>query len=232
MKRHHRSKKYKEQALLYNLEPKSPLVEAYRNMRANLNFLSPDRKLTKISFTSTDIGDGKTMTLCNLAIIMARNEQQVLIIDADLRRPKIHKYLNLTNHQGLTDVLTDRVSLEEAIREGAQECLKILPSGTLPPNPAELLASRKMSELLDKAGEEAEIVLIDSPIITISDAAILGNKADGVIFVVQSHESKEEQVREAQERLERANANILGTVLNLHPISKDGKYYNYYYPEY
>ena len=215
--------------LIFNISSYSPIVEAYRNLRSNLNFLSPDKDLKSISFTSCEPGDGKTLTTINLAISMANNNQKVILIDGDLRRPKLHSILNLTSFDGLSDVLSGDCRLDEAIRKHEVDNLLVIPAGSIPPNPSELISSKKMRDLIEKAKDKADIVLIDSPPISLSDSAILGNIVDGSILVVQSHYTKENQVREAIDRLTKANSKILGTVLNFHPIKKLDGYYGDYY---
>ncbi len=222
-------KNVNKQELIYNLNPHSPVVEAYRNLRTNLNFLSPDKKLNSISFTSSEPGDGKSLTITNLAISMANNGQKVILIDGDLRRPKIHTQLNVTSFDGVSDILSGKITFDEALRDNEVENLYIIPSGSIPPNPSELIASKKMSELIEKATQNADIVLIDAPPVAISDSAIIGNKVDGTIIVVNSHKTKEEQIKESKERLKKANINILGTILNFHPSKNSSGYYGGYY---
>ncbi|MBF8436575.1 CpsD/CapB family tyrosine-protein kinase [Halanaerobiaceae bacterium Z-7014] len=224
-------KNVNKQELIYNLNPHSPIVEAYRNLRTNLNYLSPDKELKKISFTSSEPGDGKSLTITNLAISMANNGQKVILIDGDLRRPKVHTQLNVTSFDGVSDILSGKISFDEALRDNEVDNLYVIPSGAIPPNPSELISSQKMSELLDKAAEKADIVLVDAPPVGISDSAIIGNKVDGTIIVVHSHKTKEEQIKDAKMRLKKSNSNILGTVLNMHPIEENNKYYGGYYTQ-
>ncbi|MGM0421035.1 MAG: CpsD/CapB family tyrosine-protein kinase [Bacillota bacterium] len=215
-------------ALLYNLDAKSPIVEAYRNLRTNLNYISPDYELKTIAFSSVEPGDGKSLSITNLAISMANNGQKVILIDSDMRRPKIHRMLNLTSFDGLSNILSGEITLEDALKSNEVKNLSVITSGTIPPNPSELISSEKMSQLLKEAGQLADVVLVDSPPVAISDAAILGNKVDGFLMVVNSHNTKERQIVEAIERLEKSNTNIIGSILNFHPYKKYDYYGEYY----
>jgi capsular exopolysaccharide synthesis family protein len=210
--------------------PKSPVSEAYRAMRTNISFLSPDKALKSIVVTSSGAGEGKSLTLANFAITLVQNEQNVIIIDADLRKPMQHRFFNKTNFEGLSNILTDEIGFEDGLRKTDIDGLRIISSGVIPPNPAELLASKRMSDVIEKACKEADLVLIDAPpAIAVTDAAILANKTDGVILVIASHETHADALLKAKENLDNAHANILGTVLNKYPIHHRSNYYSYYY---
>ncbi len=216
--------------------PRSPVAEAYRSLRTNLNFISPDKPLKSIIITSCEAGAGKSMTTANLAVSMANNGQKVILIDADMRKPMVHRFFELANYEGLSNVLTGEIDFEEGIKETDVEGLQLLTSGILPPNPAELLGSRKMEAIIKKAAELADIVLIDTPpVVLVTDPVILGNKVDGVIIVVDSHNTQNEMLVKAKEQLDRTQANILGAVLNRYPAQKGSSYYykySYYYNSY
>jgi len=210
--------------------PKSPVTEAYRSIRTNLNFMSPDKPLKTLIVTSSAAAEGKSLTLVNLALSIAQNGKQVIIIDADLRKPMQHKFFEMTNFNGLSSILTGEISFDEALRETSVEGVSLISTGVIPPNPAELLASRKMEEILKRAHEEADMVLIDTPpVIAVTDASILANKVDGVILVVASHQTHDQILVKSQEILERAKANIIGVVLNKYPVHQENHYYHYYY---
>jgi capsular exopolysaccharide synthesis family protein len=163
---------------------------------------------------------------------MAQAGARVIVLDCDLRRAEQHHLFGLTNGKGLTHVLVGGAEINEVIRETRVPNLKVVTSGPLPPNPAELLGSVKTKELLEKLAEEADIVLIDSPpMLVVADAAILSSIVDGVILVIKSAKTKIEEVKQAKERLEKANARIIGTVLNA-VRSSHGSYYYYDYYEY
>lgn len=211
--------------------PKSPAAEAYRDLRTNISYLSPDEPLTRIAVTSSGPREGKSLTVANLAISMAQNNQQVIIIDADLRKPMQHKFYDLPNFEGLSSILTGELDFEAGLKETGIDNLQLISTGHVPPNPAELLGSDKMSEVIKQAEAEADLVLVDTPpAIAVTDAAVLANKLDGILLVVASHETEQEMLARAKEKLEKAQANIIGTVLNKHPVNSDG--YGYYYSYY
>ncbi len=210
--------------------PKSPVTEAYRSIRSNLNFMSPDKPLKTLVITSSGVAEGKSLTLVNLALSIAQNDKKVIIIDADLRKPMQHKFFEMTNFNGLSSILTGEIDFEEALRKTNVEGVSLITTGVIPPNPAELLASRKMEEVIKRAREEADMVLIDTPpVIAVTDASILANKVDGVILVVASHQTPDQILVKSHEILEKSQANILGVVLNKYPVQKDNQYYHYYY---
>lgn len=210
--------------------PKSPVTEAYRSIRTNLNFMSPDKPLKTLIVTSSAAAEGKSLTLVNLALSIAQNGKKVIIIDADLRKPMQHKFFEMTNFNGLSSILTGEIGFEEALRETSVEGVSLISTGVIPPNPAELLASRKMEEILKRAQEKADMVLIDTPpVIAVTDASILASKVDGVILVVASHQTHDQILVKSREILERAQANIVGVVLNKYPVHHENQYYHYYY---
>lgn len=222
--------KSRKDELIAKSNPKSPAAEAYRTIRTNLNFISPDKPLKSLIITSSAAAEGKSLTLVNLAVSMAQNGKKVVIIDADLRKPMQHKFFEMTNFSGLSGILTGEISLEEGMRETGVENIKIISTGIVPPNPAELLASNKMEELVDQVEENADYVLLDTPpVIAVTDATILSNIVDGVLMVVASHQTEEQILSKARETLQKAHANIVGVVLNKYPAHNDSNYYQYYY---
>ena len=215
--------------LIVEHSPKSPVSEAYRNLRTNLSFLRPDNPLTKIAVTSSGPKEGKSLTVANLAISMAHNEQEVLIIDADLRKPMQHKFYELPNYEGLSNILTGELKFREAVQASGIEGLNVISTGVIPPNPSELLSSQRMEEVIAKAEEEFDFVIIDTPpIIAVTDAAILGKKLDGVLLVVASHQTKRVMLEKSTDKLRKANIDLIGTVLNKHPVQEYDAYYYYY----
>ena len=168
--------------------PKSPASEAYRFIRTNISFLSPDNPLTKIAITSSGPSEGKSLTIANLAISMAQNGKKVIIIDADMRKPMQHKFYDLPNFEGLSNILTNEIDFEDGLRETGIDGLQLITTGTIPPNPAELLNSKRMEEIIKRADKEADMVFIDTPpVIAVTDAAVLSNKVDGVILLSLIH---------------------------------------------
>lgn len=222
--------KTRNNELIVKHNPKSPASEAYRSIRTNISFLSPDNPLTKIAITSSGPSEGKSLTIANLAISMAQNGKNVIIIDADMRKPMQHKFYDLPNFEGLSNILTGEIDFEDGLRETGIDGLQVITTGTIPPNPAELLNSKRMEEIIKRADKEADMVFIDTPpVIAVTDAAVLSNKVDGVILIVASHQTEESMIVRAKEQLDKVNANIIGTIITKYPVNSRGGYYDYYY---
>ncbi|MFT4147607.1 MAG: polysaccharide biosynthesis tyrosine autokinase [Micrococcaceae bacterium] len=214
-------------------------LEAFRNIRTNLRFANIDRKLTAVAVTSPEPQDGKSTVISNLALAIAASGQRVVIIDADLRRPTIDKKFDITGtHIGLTELLTDQVDLQDALINLPEDPnVFVLPAGTIPPNPTELLQSHAMENLIETLRAENCIILIDTPpLLAVSDSAAVSHFVDGTIVVVSANESKIEDIKESLGMLSQVNARILGIVLNKVPVTGiDSQYYgyssknNYYY---
>jgi protein-tyrosine kinase len=220
--------------LITHTDPKSPVSEAYRVLRTNIQYSSVDNPLKSIVITSTGPMEGKTTTVANLAITFAQAGSRVLLIDTDLRKPKVHKVFMLSNESGLTNLLTAKNGSESLIRHHKEKNLHILTSGTIPPNPSELLNSNAMRNFIAKVKEEYDMVLLDSPPVgSVTDASIISTYVDGTILVVKSGKVEVDAVKKARETLERVNANIIGVVLNnLDKKALGNKYYySYYYSE-
>jgi succinoglycan biosynthesis transport protein ExoP len=220
--------------LITLLNPKSPAAEAYRAMRTNIHYCGIDKELKTIVVTSPGPSDGKTTTSCNLAISFAQNGKKVLLIDADLRKAKVHKYFDLPNHVGLTNCLVDNVDPSDAImlRKDIPNLHFIL-AGHVPPNPAELLGSNKMKELLEKLQGSFDVIVIDTPpVMNVTDSTILAGMADGIILVVSAGETNIEIAREALKTISEVGTKILGTALVKIDAQSVGSYYRYYSYEY
>jgi capsular exopolysaccharide synthesis family protein len=198
--------------------PYAPRAEAFRKIRTGLQFVDVDREHKIVVVTSSVAGEGKTTTACNLAITMAQSGKRVLLIDADLRRPRAARYLGLPTGVGLTSVLVGTASLDEAVQIWGDDLMSVLASGPLPPNPSEMLGSRHMRELLARLRDEYDLVLIDvPPVLPVTDAATTAAACDGVIVVVRHGKTRREQVAGTVAALRTVDANLLGTVLNLAP---------------
>lgn len=208
-------------------EPKSIISESFRILRTNLQYSSLDKKHKVIVITSSNPGEGKTTIASNLALTLAEEEKKVILIDCDLRRPYIHRIFKISNANGLSQVLLGAKNLDTASTK-YKENLSILTSGYIPPNPAEMLASEKMSKLLYKLREEFDYIILDTPpVLLVTDSQILSTKADGTILVVRSEKTKKVEVKDSIGLLKKVNANIIGTVLNCINGSKN-KQRNYY----
>jgi succinoglycan biosynthesis transport protein ExoP len=211
--------------------PRSIIAEAYRILRTNIQFSAIDKPLKSIVVSSPNPIEGKSVTIANLAVVMAQAGARVVIVDSDLRRPVMHKIFNLPNTEGLTNVLLqDRPLVDGYLQSTEVENLQVLTTGPLPPNPSELLSSQKMTDLIGNLKEEADVVLLDSPpSLPVTDAAVLSSKTDGTILVTDAGTTRRGAARRAKEDLMRVGANILGVVLNKFSVRGASSYYYYYY---
>src|SRR5215211_8808762 len=213
------------------LDPTSVASEAYRTLRTNMLYAFVDNPPKVIVLTSPGPGEGKSTTCANLGVVLAQAAKNVLIIDCDLRKPVMHRFFGLRNLSGIVDVLVGERSLQE-VYQSKMEGLTILPVGSKPPNPSELLGARRFSELLASLREEFDYVLIDaSPVGLVSDPAILATQGDGVLLVSDAQNTRKGSVRQAMRSLEAVGANVLGTVMNNVETSEAG-YYHYRYRGY
>ncbi len=217
--------------LITHFAPKSPISEAYRTFRTNIQYTKLDRELKALLVTSPGPGEGKSTSVANLAITMAQMGSKVLLIDSDLRRPILHSIFNIDRRVGLSNVLVGRATIEEAAQTTEIENLFVMPCGTLPPNPSELLGSSAMKTTLDAMKEKFDIVLFDSPpIIAVTDAAVLSSQLDGVILVIKSGQTDREAAFRAHTLLKNVKTRVLGALLNgVHIESMYGSYYYYYH---
>jgi non-specific protein-tyrosine kinase len=209
--------------------PRSPISEAYRTLRTNLQFVGLDRPLQTLLITSAGPEEGKSTVLANLAIAIAQAEKKVILVDCDLRRPSLHKLFGLMQGEGLTTMVLDhQVMSNPPLRETAVPGLRLLASGPLPPSPSDLLGSRRMDSVLTALKERADMVLLDAPpVLAASDAPILATKADGVVLVVSAGRTRRDSVQVAKATLERVNANLVGAVLTNMPLDADLQRYYY-----
>ncbi|MCR2045174.1 CpsD/CapB family tyrosine-protein kinase [Anaerosalibacter massiliensis] len=223
----------KREKIITHGNPKSPVSEAFRTLRTNIQFSSIDKTLSSIVVTSSGPSEGKSTVSTNIAVTMAQSEKEVLLVDCDLRKPKIHTFFNIHNGQGLTNILAEGVSLREVAYEPEiEKNLHVLTAGPIPPNPAELLGSRRMKEFLKEVETKYHMIILDSPPVgMVTDSAILSTIADGTILVCAVGQADVDASKAAKSLLEKVNANILGVVLNKVPV-KQGGYYNYNYYNY
>jgi len=211
--------------LLTHTNPKSPVAEAFRTLRTNLYFSDLKKSLKKIMVTSAGPSEGKSTILANLAVTVAQTGQKVLLIDADLRKPVMHKIFDLSNSKGLTNLLVEELEPGQVIHRSKIENLDILTSGPIPPNPSELLGSERMEKFLNGINSY-DIIFIDSPpAVAVTDAVVLSSKMDGVLLVIDCKQVRREMAISAKEQLLKANARILGAVLNR--VEYKGEDYRY-----
>jgi polysaccharide biosynthesis transport protein len=222
-----RSEIYRLAALLY---PRSAAAEAYRTLRTNLEFASVDGPIRTLLVTSSVPGEGKTITAANLAVVFAQAGRRVLLVDADLRKPGVHLVFDLPNERGLSSMLrSDELSPDAIAQTTEQANLRILTTGPLPPNPAELMGSQRMRTVLDRLKTGEDLVIFDSPPLqAVTDSAILSSFLDGTLFVIDTKHSRRRTVRLGREALAKAGANVLGAVLNRIPARADSDYAGYY----
>jgi capsular exopolysaccharide synthesis family protein len=221
------------QPMLTDVKGFSPRGEAFRMLRTNLQYLDLDNPPKSLVITSAIAGEGKTSTSTNLAVALAQAGRRVLLIDGDLRRPRVAALLGLESSVGLTTVLVGRTKLEESIQRHQASGVYFLAGGPTPPNPTEVLQSQATHDLLAKLRAAYDAVIIDAPpLLPVADAAILGTSADGAILVTRHGKTHREELEAATQRLEKVGARLFGTVVNMIPKRSGGSYSYYYYYEY
>jgi non-specific protein-tyrosine kinase len=212
--------------------PRSPVTEAFRTLRTNIQFASVEKPIQTILITSPTPGEGKTLVAANLAVVMAQGGKRVILADFDLRKPHIHTLMDRSNRLGLSDLfIRDPLTLDGVLRSWQDMPLLIITSGGLPPNPAELLSSGKLKQILEGLKSQADVIILDTPpVIAVTDSVILAAQSDAVILVVEPKRTRIGIARQALEQLKRANARVIGLVFN-DVILGGSSYYasDYYY---
>jgi succinoglycan biosynthesis transport protein ExoP len=225
-------KKRKEAHLVTAEEPRSAPSEAYRTLRTSLLFNASQNGVGKVLITSSQDEEGKTTTVANLGMVLAQAGKRVVLVDADLRKPRLHRFFGVENRVGLTNVLAQEVEPPEAVVQSGVPNLVLLPCGPIPGNPAELLSSDAMGAMLQHLGKIADFVVVDSaPVLAAADASILATYADAVLLVADADRSTRGSVAQARVQLDQVNANVVGAVLNNFDLSK-ARAYPYYYQYY
>jgi len=217
-----------EGGLVTLTDPRSSVAEAFRTLRTNLEFFSLDNPVRTLVVTSAGPGEGKSTTLANLAITTAQTEKKVYLVDCDLRRPVLHQLFGMSNEIGLTNMIRDdALRSNPPLQETQVPGLWLLPSGPLPPNPSELLGSKRMEEIISRLKDEADLVLFDTPpSMLVTDAAVLASKVDGVLLVFSAGHTKRDHAQKAKALMEKVNARLVGVVLN--NIRADSNLRGYY----
>lgn len=215
-------------ALITLTDPRSPVSEAYRSLRTNLEFASLTGPLQSLVITSPGPDEGKSTTLANLAVTMAQTGKTVIVVDADLRRPRLHELFGLGQEPGLTSMFMDpALQAAPPLQTTEVEGLWLLASGPKPPNPAELLGSAQMGEVIQALTARADIVLFDAPpVVAVTDAAVLAARVDGVLLVIQAGKTKRDQAAQAKTLLDQVHARLVGTALT--NVRLDPKLQGYY----
>ena len=222
-----KDKEEKRAGIIVADNPKSVVAEQFRTIRTNIQFSVIDNELDTLSVTSATAESGKTTLSLNLAASFASEGTKVLLVSTDMRKPTLHKVFKVPNTQGMTNLLTNReFTLEDVVQSSYVPNLDYVTSGPVPPNPAELLNSRRMDDLIREMKNQYELVIFDTPpLLAVTDPQIMASKVDGTIVVVPQGEVKKNELEDAAELLEKVNANVLGTVMNKVTADSDSYYY-------
>jgi capsular exopolysaccharide synthesis family protein len=216
--------------LIVHNRPKSPISEAYRSLRTNVQFANLDNNMKTILVTSATPGEGKTSTLINLAVAMAQNDEKVMVIDCDMRKPRIHKTLEISNNLGLAEFLMSGDEISKFIHTIDALNIDVMTSGKIPSNPSELLHSNVMKETVEALRGKYDYVFFDSPpVVPVTDAVVMSSYIEGAILVVEAGGVDIDLVKKAKELLVSSGIEILGVVLNKIPMDDSKAYQSYYY---
>lgn len=208
-------------------DPQSPISEAYRTLRTNLSFYSLDKPLQTLVVTSPAGGADKGEAVANLAVTMAQSGRKTLLIDCDLRRPVLHEFFGLNNDDGLTNMILNDAE-KPPLQPTSVDNLSLLASGAKPPNPADMLGSKKVDQLIASMTEQFDFVLFNAPpVVAVTDATILGVKVDGVLLVITAGKTRRDHAEKAKEMLEKAHVRLIGVALTNAP--KDSSLGDYYH---
>lgn len=209
--------------------PSSVIAEQFRTIRTNIQFSMVDKNVKTLVITSAGPGAGKSTISANLAVTFAMQGKKVLIVDADMRKPTVHKTFRLPNRDGLTTLLTERdIEIKDIAHRVDTDGLYVITSGAIPPNPSELLASNRMNQLIIEFEELFDLIIFDMPpVIAVTDAQVMASKVDGTIFIVNKDGADKEMVTKSKELLEKVKANVIGVVFNRVELKGDNYYYYY-----
>ncbi|MFZ0445612.1 MAG: CpsD/CapB family tyrosine-protein kinase [Bacillus sp. (in: firmicutes)] len=206
---------HKLNILMSQFNPSSKFAEQYRIIRTNIQYSSEGEDIQSIVVTSVDLGEGKTTTVANLGVVLAQQGKRVLIVDADIRKPSLHRFFDKSNYRGLTNILLDRTSLDGVVMPTTIKNLDLLPSGPIPKRDSDLLGTEKMEQLMEEIKKLYDIVIMDSPpIIENADAQVLANICDGSIMVMKSGITKKDQAIIAKNTLVNCKSKLVGAMLN------------------
>lgn len=216
-------------SLIAIADQNSTITEQYRTIRSNIQFTSVDKELRTMVVTSSGPSEGKSTTAANLAVVFANSGKRVLLVDADLRKPTVALTFQIPNARGLSNLLGDRESdSKDYAQKTSIENLWVMPSGPKPPNPSEMLGSKRMEEVITELTQEFDLIIFDMPpVATVTDAQILAAKTDGTLLVVRERQTKKQNLIKAYDLLKIAKANILGVVYNAAKKGDDSSYYYY-----
>ena len=224
--------------LITAVHPKSVISEQFRTIRTNINFMAIDKPIKTLAFTSANVSEGKSTVTDNIAVVFAQNGKRVLLVDADLRRPTLSRSFNVDGQQGLTTILTSQeqtLDFSQIIKLSGIKNLDVLPSGPIPPNPAELLSSQRMQAFMKAVKNNYDLVILDvPPMLEVTDTQVLSHSLDAVILVIRQGITQKMAARRSVELLKMAHANLLGYVMNDADAGEGAGYgygygYGYYY---
>lgn len=215
--------------LISVINPKSIVAEQFRMVRTNLEFSIVDKDLKSLLVTSLAPNAGKSTISSNLAATFAAQGKKVLLVDTDMRKPTIHKIFKLKNNEGLSTLITSKdAPVSEYVEKIEFENIFVLTSGATPPNPAELISSKRMEQLIAEMEQSFDLVIFDTPpVLAVADSQIMAGKVDGTLFVMRKGVDKKEQIQTAVERMNSVNANVLGAIYNRVEPNDDAYYYEY-----
>lgn len=229
MRTKNKTKRVMPRKLVVRTNPQSIAAEQYRTIRTNINFSIPELDSKVLLFTSPAKEEGKSTTAANMAIVFAETGKKVLLVDADMRRPTLFRTFQLGNNTGLSNLLLRKGNLKHSVKASGIANLDLLMSGQIPPNPAELLESDALDELLEEMRGLYDYVLFDSPpILSVTDSKILANRCDGTVLVINTGKSEKISVEKARDSLATSKAFIVGVVLNNYPMTNENYYYHNY----
>ena len=207
--------------------PSSPIAEAYRKIATNIEFSNIDNEIKTIMVTSAKQDEGKTTTICNLAIVMTELKKSILLMDLDLRKPAVHKQFELSNKKGLTDLLINKDDYKTYI-QNVYPGLDVITTGMIPANPAEIINSRTLKELIKEMAANYDYIFLDAPpIMLVSDPITISTYANAVILAIEHGKTEKDLAKKAVDSLKQVNANIIGAVFNNIPVSNQSNYYYY-----
>lgn len=229
-KKHNRNYQSGPRQLIVEREPKSPVSEQFRTIRTNITYANIDNPIKSVLFTSSTPNAGKSTTAANVAIAFAQAGHKTLLLDGDLRRPTTHYTFELQNIRGLSTAIINELPINEVANATSIENLDVITSGPIPPNPSELLASKKMNVFMKMLKEFYDIVIIDSPpVLAVTDSQVLSQYTDSTILVTNVEDNNRDTVSQAKDLMEKADANIIGIVLNNKKMTNKKDSYYYYY---
>ncbi len=215
---------------LINYFDNSHVAEAFRTLKTNIQFSSIHKDIKTLVITSSLPSEGKSFTACNLALTMARSGINVLLLDGDLRKPTLHNYFDLSSMRGLTNLLIEENKEYHDMSCKIEDNLTVMPSGPIPPNPTELLQTKRLRELMMQLKEHFDVVIIDSPpVLAVADPSILSVIADATLLIVEHGKCSRDSVVKAKEQLQMVKADIIGVVFNNVPPNGEVYQYSYYY---